>query len=203
MEAMQASRTLKANLKLEGRPCSWCQQALALGEDTSVCTSCAGVHHQKCWDERAGCAGGGCTNAPLRQLEPVVERAFGQAAQPLRPPPEGYIHCPSCRNVIYAASLLCPMCKCIPTPDGLYHGEKTNAPGAVSSLVWGIVGLLFFGIFLGPLAISRANRARAALATGDPSLKGGGLATAGLILGILDLIFFFAMCSMRMQARGQ
>jgi hypothetical protein len=203
MEAMQANRTMKANLKLEGTPCSWCQQALALGEDTSVCTSCAGAHHQNCWDERAGCARGGCTNAPLRQLEPTAERTLWQAAQQSRTAPPGYINCPSCQSIIPQLAALCPSCRSIPTPDGLYHGAKTNAPGAVSSVVWGIVGLFFFGIFLGPLAISRANRARAALAEGDPSLKGGGLATAGLILGVLDLLFFFALCSLRMQARSQ
>jgi hypothetical protein len=56
---------------------------------------------------------------------------------------------------------------------------------AIASLVCGIVGLLFFGIILGPLAVifgaiglSRANR----------GASGKGLATAGLIMGVIATV---------------
>ncbi|HEX8112435.1 MAG TPA: RING finger protein, partial [Kofleriaceae bacterium] len=62
-------RTLKANLKLEGKPCGWCQAPLALGDDAAVCTACEAAHHQGCWDTKAGCATHGCTSAPLRRLD--------------------------------------------------------------------------------------------------------------------------------------
>ena len=64
-------------------------------------------------------------------------------------------------------------------------------------LVWAIVAVaLALGelatpglFFLGPVAISSSNKARQAMAS-DPSLGGGGLAIAGLVLGILDLVGF-------------
>ena len=34
---MDAVRNLKANLKLENKPCGWCQTGLQIGEDASVC----------------------------------------------------------------------------------------------------------------------------------------------------------------------
>jgi hypothetical protein len=86
---MEANRVLKANPKLAGLPCGWCQTALALGDDSSVCNTCERSHHAKCWEQRAGCAGAGCLHAPLRQLEPVV---------PIAAAPEGYLRCPECRG---------------------------------------------------------------------------------------------------------
>jgi hypothetical protein len=91
------------------------------------------------------------------------------------------------------------VCRAITTPDGLYHGPKTNAPGAVKSLVVGLIGLVVCGIVLGPIAISSANKARQAIAT-DPSLGGEGLAIAGLVLGILDLVGFAVVIMYRASA---
>ena len=58
-----------------------------------------------------------------------------------------------------------------------------NSPKAVWSLVCGIVGLLCFGIILGPVAIVLG---RAAQREGRP----GGIARAGEILGYVDLASF-------------
>jgi hypothetical protein len=69
----------------------------------------------------------------------------------------------------------------------LPDGPKTNAPGAVASLVMGIVGLFLCGIILGPLAISKANSAKS-LMQSDPTLGGEGLATAGKVLGIIAIV---------------
>ena len=204
---MEAVRTLKANLKLDGKPCGWCQAALKLGDDAAVCTACEMAHHQGCWDTKAGCATQGCTSAPLHRLDVAPAAAPGSpfpagvapGAPPLATPlPPGRMNCPRCGVTIRIDTPLCPACRAITSPDGLYHGAKTNAPGAVKSLVVGIIGLVVCGIVLGPIAISSANKAKEAMAN-DPSLGGEGLATAGKILGVLDIIGFVIAIFIRMS----
>jgi hypothetical protein len=85
------------------------------------------------------------------------------------------------------------------SPDGIYHGPKVNAPGAVAALVYGLVGLVFCQIILGPVAISKANAAKRAMAS-DPTLGGEGLATAGMVLGIVDLALFALYVLIRVGA---
>lgn len=180
---LSSHRTLKANPKLAGSPCVWCGRALSLGDATSMCTSCERPHHQGCWDRHAGCANASCVNAPLRQLAPEV------VVSPPRLLPAGYQACRMCRETISTTAAICPFCRGISSPDGIYRGPMVNAPGAVSSLVYGILGLFLCNIILGPVAISKANSARAAMAA-DPTLGGSGLATAGYVLGIIDLCLF-------------
>jgi hypothetical protein len=216
---MEAARTLKANLKLDGKPCGWCQVALRLGDDASVCSTCEKEHHSRCWESNAGCSTQGCLAAPLRRLDAAPQGGspysqsqaqppsigspfpqgggspysqgspYGGASSSAAAPPPGYMNCPNCRVAIMVGTQVCPSCRAITTPDGLYHGPKVNAPGAVASLVCGLIGLVFCGIILGPIAISRANTAKQSIAS-DPTLGGEGLATAGMILGIIDLVLF-------------
>lgn len=218
---MEAARSLKANMKLAGAPCGWCQTPLALGDNTAVCTSCTHPHHQQCWDGRAGCATAGCMNAPLRRLDEapaapsapssgapfpsgspfpsgapfssVAPAPFGAASAP-----PGYVACPNCRSPALAGTMLCPMCRAILSPDGIYHGPKLTSPDARSALICGLVGLVFCGVVLGPLAISKAGAAKRAIAA-DPSLTGEGLATAGMVLGILDLVLFVIVLMIRVS----
>jgi len=221
---MEAARTLKANLKLDGKPCGWCQVALRLGDDAAVCNACEKEHHGRCWESNAGCSTAGCVSAPLRRLDnPPAPQApqygapqglpyggapaygapqgYGGAPQgygvPMAPP--GYMTCPNCRIAIMIGSQICPACRAITSPDGIYHGPKVNAPGAVASLVLGIIGLVFCQIILGPIAIVKANAAKRAMAS-DPTLGGEGLATAGLVLGIVDLIVFALALVIRLSA---
>lgn len=72
-----------------------------------------------------------------------------------------------------------------PPPGGAPYGAPASRGGgkAVWSLVCGIVGLLCFGIILGPVAIVLG---RAAQREGRP----GGMARAGEILGYVDLALF-------------
>jgi hypothetical protein len=184
---VDAARNFKANLKVEGHPCGWCQSALALGEDTSVCTACEVAHHARCWEGKAGCSSSACANAPLRQLAPAVVST--QAA--------GLKECPSCRQQIHVSNDLCPFCNAVATVDGVYRGPTTRAPGATASLVYGIVGLLICGVILGPLAIHKAGLAREAMRR-DPTLDGHGLATAGTVLGVLDLICWVIILLVRL-----
>lgn len=212
---MEAVRMLKANMKMDGKPCGWCQAALRLGEDAAVCTACEREHHGRCWESQAGCSTQGCANAPLRRLDAPPPGAPFPQASPYAPPvgspfpagggvpyapagsafsqpsvaPPGFMNCPSCRAVIAMGAPICPMCRAITSPDGIYHGPKMNAPGAVSSLVCGIIGLVFCQIILGPVAIIQANSAKRAMAA-DPTLGGEGMATAGMVMGIVDLVVF-------------
>ena len=64
-----------------------------------------------------------------------------------------------------------------------------NAPGAVASLVCGILGFFICGLVLGIIAITKAQEAKKAIAS-DPSYTGGGMATAGMVLGVIDLVGF-------------
>lgn len=67
--------------------------------------------------------------------------------------------------------------------------EQRVAPGATLSLVFGILGLVIFAFVFGPLAIWQASKARKAIQE-DPELGGGGRATAGLVLGIVSIVFW-------------
>jgi Domain of unknown function (DUF4190)/Prokaryotic RING finger family 1 len=198
---MDAVRNLKVNLKLENKPCGWCAHPLALGDDAAVCGACSQAHHQACWDSKSGCATAGCASAPLRRIDPPVASAVAASvtnrAVPLGP---GLMHCPRCGSEIGLGVPLCPVCRAITSPDGLYHGPLVNAPGAVASLVYAIIGLFVCGVILGPVAISKSNAARQAMRT-DPTLGGGGLATAGMVIGVLDIVAFVVIMLIKVGAK--
>ena len=60
---------------------------------------------------------------------------------------------------------------------------------ANEALKYALIGILCFGIILGPMAISRALKAKKEIAA-DPQLTGEGKANAALIIGIIDLLFW-------------
>jgi hypothetical protein len=66
--------------------------------------------------------------------------------------------------------------------------QLPNAPGAVASLVLGIIGMFCAGLILGIIAIVKARGAKAKIAANPTMYGGGGMATAGLVLGIIALI---------------
>jgi Domain of unknown function (DUF4190) len=234
---MEAVRSLKTNLKLQGKPCGWCQIGLELGEDAAVCAACEKEHHQRCWDSSAGCSTAGCANVPLRRLDPPAApppggyapqgyAPQGYAPQGGYPPPgaapqgyapqgyapQGYaappgapsyspgmMGCPHCRTPLPIGTPICNVCRGITSPDGIYHGPTMTAPGATAALVYGIIGLFICGIVFGPLAISKANEAKRAIAE-SPTYSGAGMATAGTVLGIIDLIAWAIIVMMRLSA---
>jgi hypothetical protein len=69
------------------------------------------------------------------------------------------------------------------SPYGAPPPAQANSPKAVWSLVCGIVGLVCFGIILGPVAILLGRQAQR---DGRP----GGMAKAGEILGYVDVALF-------------
>ncbi|WP_428267182.1 DUF4190 domain-containing protein [Haliangium sp.] len=181
---MEAARQLKANLKLQGQPCGACERPFQLGDDVSVCNACDAALHTGCWDDRGGCSTAQCVNAPLQKLEPEPAQA---TASPNLPP--GFKQCPACQFSLAESAEFCSNCGAITTPDGVYRGPKENAPGSTAALVYGIIGLFFCGLIFGILAISKAKSAKELIAN-DPRYGGEGMATAGQVLGIIDLVLW-------------
>jgi hypothetical protein len=79
-------------------------------------------------------------------------------------------------------------------------GLRQTDPGAISSLVVGVVGhaLLVLGVIFGPIAIGLGSAAKKRIVSSGGALEGAGLAQAGFILGItataigaVSLILFF------------
>jgi len=59
--------------------------------------------------------------------------------------------------------------------------------------VCAVVGLLFFGILLGVIAIVLGYQARNAIRLDPLKYRGDGIARAGLILGIVDVVAYVAI----------
>jgi len=66
------------------------------------------------------------------------------------------------------------------------RGQMPNQ-AAKESLMLAIVGLFCLGFILGPIAIYKSIQARSAMSR-DPNLGGGGMATAGLVIGIIATV---------------
>jgi hypothetical protein len=100
----------------------------------------------------------------------------------MQPTPPGAVRCTTCLQLIAFHAQMCPHCRCFTSPDGEYHGPVTFAPGATSSVLYGVLGLFILGFVFGPIAWLHASRAKRAIAN-DPRFSGRGRATVGMILG--------------------
>jgi len=93
--------------------------------------------------------------------------------------PDGSKFCSKCGE-----ALVQPKAPAAAPAKAAAAGEKTSGM-AIAALVMGVAGFIFFGILsilaiiFGGIGISQTNK--------DPSLKGRGLAVAGLVLGILGV----------------
>lgn len=65
---------------------------------------------------------------------------------------------------------------------------KATVPGATASVWCGVIGFFLFGFILGPAAIANAAKAKTALAEHPDRYTGGGLATTGMVLGVIDIL---------------
>ncbi|MDH6629520.1 hypothetical protein M2271_007356 [Streptomyces sp. LBL] len=75
--------------------------------------------------------------------------------------------------------------------------SRTNGL-AIASLICGIIGLIFFNVILGPIAIVLG-----AVGIRQAPAKGGaGMAKAGIILGIVDLVLFGVMFALAASNGG-
>jgi hypothetical protein len=80
-----------------------------------------------------------------------------------------------------------------PPPPGFDYGAGAPAvtdSKATGALVCGIVGLLLCGVVLGPVAIYLGTQAKKEIRSSNGQLKGEGLATAGIVMGVIAVIGF-------------
>ncbi|QGV81825.1 DUF4190 domain-containing protein [Streptomyces ficellus] len=80
------------------------------------------------------------------------------------------------------------------------HGQSQSRTNglAIAGLVCGIVGVLFFHIILGPLAIIFG-----AIALRQAPVKNGaGMAKAAIVLGIIDLVVFGILLAVAASTGG-
>lgn len=81
-----------------------------------------------------------------------------------------------------------------PYPQQPYYGPPANlpaAPGAQTSMICGIIACAIgcTGLILGPIAISNGKKAKALIAARPMQYGGGGMATAGYVMGIIATIW--------------
>jgi hypothetical protein len=79
---------------------------------------------------------------------------------------------------------------------GSFGAPKTSSK-AIASLVCGIVGLLCFGIILGPVALGLGLSAKKEIESSNGAVTGGGMATAGIVLGVLAIVAFIGFVALR------
>lgn len=94
--------------------------------------------------------------------------------------------CPKCRQLIQEAAALCRYCRAWvgPVPAGTLARHPEASGKAIVSLVMGVTW--FWGIG-SVLALIFGFLARGEIDHSQGALTGGGLATAGIILGFLGL----------------
>ena len=69
-------------------------------------------------------------------------------------------------------------------------GSPKTSTLAITSMVLGIVGILFFGIILGPLAIIFGSIAINRINEKPHELEGRGMAKAGIICGVIAVVIY-------------
>ncbi len=84
-------------------------------------------------------------------------------------------------------------------PYGPQPGQRTEGL-AVASLIVSVVGFLCFGVITGPIGIVLGVVARGRIDR-DPTLKGRGLATAGIIVGACVFVLSLAGFLLLTRAR--
>lgn len=100
---------------------------------------------------------------------------------------------PFCSNCLVTVKgrKYCGSCKVMAVGDKtpIVEGATVECPEAAEALKYALIGIICFGIILGPIAISKALKAKKMIAA-NPALTGSGKATAALIIGIIDLVFY-------------
>ena len=97
--------------------------------------------------------------------------------------------CPNCL-IALGGQMYCGSCKVLAV-SGRPVVEQATIPCALAddALKYALLGIICFGIILGPMAIFKALKAKKEIA-GDPTLTGEGKANAALIIGSVVLVLW-------------
>jgi hypothetical protein len=144
-------------------------------ESTRKCPTCETPHHEDCWAENKGCTVFGCSMAPPEEEKISVDVGPGAI---------GPGTSSAARSSSAARMVAEDRATTLPYP----HSQRTNAPGAMTSVILGALGFFICGPIFGGLAISNANKAKKAIEESPELYGGGSLATTGMVMGIVDLV---------------
>ncbi len=162
---------LRANARIaEDNLCGVCGARFAVGEEIFRCETCGKYYHARCREQSGGCVTPGCRTEDLKP-------------------------CPFCGERIKKTAVKCRFCGQFLDQElktTLEAGQpKGEVKEANDALIMSIIGLFCFGIILGPIAISKGTKALNIIKS-DPGYTGKGKATAGIVIGIIDLVGWLA-----------
>jgi len=95
--------------------------------------------------------------------------------------------CWNCGVEVSEQAVICVKCGVSLKKTQLAESSLQSAPGATASLVLGIIGLFFIPLIFGIIAIVLGAKAKKRIAQEPGVYAGGGKATAGIVLGIIDV----------------
>lgn len=77
------------------------------------------------------------------------------------------------------------------------YGAPSFAKNAQTAMIWSIIGLLCFGIILGPVGLIMGINAKKNMARVG-NFEGQGMATAAIVIGIIDIVAFFGLLAINL-----
>jgi hypothetical protein len=177
--------------------CPYCRTP---AENSTHCQSCGTPHHHECWSQNGGCTVYGCSGAPAEESKIVITGESLAPATVASHPQSGVGHQASGNyslNDQYGnypgrsqISRQSHQSRATPYTDSRPYPQATGTSGfAIASLVCSLVGPCTYGlltlvaIVFGHVAMSEIRN--------TPGLGGSGLATAGLIIGYLQIALVF------------
>lgn len=159
--------SLRANSKVvEENACAVCGGRFELGAEVVRCPRCGKYSHADCGQKAGGCASPECRGEDLKA-------------------------CPYCAEKIKKTAVKCRYCGQILDQElkvTLEAGQpKGDVKEAKDALIYSLIGLFCFGFILGPIAIAKGSKALNIIRD-DPGYTGKGKATAGIVIGIIDIV---------------
>ncbi len=170
---------MRANPKIaEESACAVCGQKFKEWEEIVRCENCGKYYHKLCQEQAAGCVSPECKGDDLKS-------------------------CPYCAEKIKKTAVKCRFCGQILDLDLKVTLEASQPKGEIKeandALIFSIIGLFCFGVILGPIAIAKGTKALNIIKN-EPGYTGKGKATAGVVIGIIDVIAWLVAILMRFSA---
>lgn len=97
---------------------------------------------------------------------------------------DSYSHCIQCGTKLVAVPVSAPP----PPPPLLPSVTRANSLWAVWSMILGILSFCCFSLLTAIPAVILGHKARREIEASDPPLGGEGMATAGLVLGYVNIV---------------